>query len=162
MSIGLYWEKLRCKHWRVPVISLHERYHNAFLYSDLMDTLIKGEVVSEAFGVMIKGALSAQARELVENNLNELVQFFKVLSEILEGCFYLFKSQPSFDSLRGFVLWTVLWWLQKTFFAIFFKLFALGIFQVDLQCPPISGCCTGSGRKKINDCYSTRSARILD
>ena len=69
-----------------------------------MDTLIKGEVVSEAFCVMIKGALSAQARELVENNLNELAQFFKVLSEILEACFYLFKSQPSFDSLRSFVL----------------------------------------------------------
>ena len=88
----------------MPVISLHERYHDTFLYSGLMDNLIKGEVVSEAFCVMIKRALSAQARELVENNLNELGQFFQALSEILEGCFYLFKSQPSFDILRSFVL----------------------------------------------------------
>ena len=77
MSIGLYWEKLRCKHWRVPVISLHERYHDTFLYSGLMDNLIKGEVVSEAFCVMIKGALSAQAPELVEKTWTNWPNFFK-------------------------------------------------------------------------------------
>ena len=33
-----------------------------------------------------------------ENKLKTSARFFQVLSEILEGCLYLFKSQSSFDS----------------------------------------------------------------
>ena len=37
-------------------------------------------------------------RELVKTKLKKSTVRFRFLSEILEGCFYLFKSQPSFDS----------------------------------------------------------------
>ena len=37
-------------------------------------------------------------REPMRTNLKKLACLFQVLSEILEGCFYLSKSQPSFDS----------------------------------------------------------------
>ena len=37
-------------------------------------------------------------REPMKTNLKKLARLFQVLSEILEGCFYLSKSQPSFDS----------------------------------------------------------------
>ena len=37
-------------------------------------------------------------REPMTTKLRKVAQSFQVLSEILEGCFYLFKSQPSFDS----------------------------------------------------------------
>ena len=37
-------------------------------------------------------------REPMKTNLKKLACLFQVLSEILEGCFYLSKSQPSFDS----------------------------------------------------------------
>ena len=37
-------------------------------------------------------------RELMKTNLKKTAQLFQVVSEILEGCFYLSKSQPSFDS----------------------------------------------------------------
>ena len=37
-------------------------------------------------------------REQMKTNLKKLARLFQVLSEILEGCFYLSKSQPSFDS----------------------------------------------------------------
>ena len=37
-------------------------------------------------------------REPMKTNLKKLARLFQVLSEILEGCFYLPKSQPSFDS----------------------------------------------------------------
>ena len=43
-------------------------------------------------------------RKLVENTLKKLGQSFQVLPEILEGCFYLFKSQPPFHNYRSFVL----------------------------------------------------------
>ena len=36
-------------------------------------------------------------------------RLFQVVWEILEGCFYLSKSQPSFDTQRSFVLRIVLW-----------------------------------------------------
>ena len=44
-----------------------------------------------------------------------------VLSEILEGCFYLTKSQLSLDSWRSFVLRILLWWLQKNCLALFWN-----------------------------------------
>ena len=37
-------------------------------------------------------------REPMKTNLKKLARLFQVLSEILESCFYLSKSQPSFDS----------------------------------------------------------------
>ena len=37
-------------------------------------------------------------RELMKTNLKKTAQLFQVVSEILEGCFYLSKSQPSFNS----------------------------------------------------------------
>ena len=37
-------------------------------------------------------------REPVQKKLRKVAQLFQVLSEIMKGCFYLFKSQPSFDS----------------------------------------------------------------
>ena len=37
-------------------------------------------------------------REPMKTNLKKLACLFQVLSEILEGCLYLSKSQPSFDS----------------------------------------------------------------
>ena len=37
-------------------------------------------------------------REPMKTNLKKSARLFQVLSEILEGCFYLSKSQPSFDS----------------------------------------------------------------
>ena len=37
-------------------------------------------------------------REPMKTNLKKTAQLFQVVSEILEGCFYLSKSQPSFDS----------------------------------------------------------------
>ena len=37
-------------------------------------------------------------RELMKTNLKKTAQLFQVVSEILEGCFYLSKSQPSLDS----------------------------------------------------------------
>ena len=37
-------------------------------------------------------------REPMKTNLKKLARLFQVLSEILEGCFYLSKSQPLFDS----------------------------------------------------------------
>ena len=45
---GIYWEKLRCKHWWVPVISLQKRYHNSLymklnlVNSSVIDNLIDG------------------------------------------------------------------------------------------------------------------------
>ena len=36
-------------------------------------------------------------REPMKTNLKKTAQLFQVVSEILEGCFYLSKSQPSFD-----------------------------------------------------------------
>ena len=37
-------------------------------------------------------------REPMKTNLKKTAQLFQVVSEIVEGCFYLSKSQPSFDS----------------------------------------------------------------
>ena len=37
-------------------------------------------------------------REPMKTNLKKSARLFQVLSEILAGCFYLSKSQPSFDS----------------------------------------------------------------
>ena len=37
-------------------------------------------------------------REPMKTNLKKSGRLFQVLSETLEGCFYLSKSQPSFDS----------------------------------------------------------------
>ena len=37
-------------------------------------------------------------REPMKTNLKKMAQLFQVVSEILEGCFYLSKSQPLFDS----------------------------------------------------------------
>ena len=37
-------------------------------------------------------------REPMKRNLKKTAQLFQVVSEILEGCFYLSKSQSSFDS----------------------------------------------------------------
>ena len=31
VSRGIYWEKLRCKHWRMPLIPLQTRYHDSLL-----------------------------------------------------------------------------------------------------------------------------------
>ena len=47
----------------------------------------------------IKGAMSPRRmREPMKTNLKKSARLFQVVSEILEGCFYLSKSQPSFDS----------------------------------------------------------------
>ena len=47
-----------------------------------------------------KGGLCrpTRMREPMKTNLKKTAQLFQVVSEILEGCFYLSKSQPSFDS----------------------------------------------------------------
>ena len=42
VSSRIYWEKLRCKHWWVPVISLQKRYHNS-LYMNL--NLVNSSVI---------------------------------------------------------------------------------------------------------------------
>ena len=39
-----------------------------------------------------------RTREPVKTKLRKVAQRFQVLSEIFDGCFYLFKSKPSFDS----------------------------------------------------------------
>ena len=52
--------------------------------------------------------------------------------------------------------------ITEDFFALFLKLFALGIFLRGFQCPLISGHCAGSGRKRINDWYSTVRDGIVD
>ena len=47
----------------------------------------------------VKGAMSPHTHARAnENKLGKVGPSFQVLSEILEGCFYLSKSQPSFDS----------------------------------------------------------------
>ena len=47
----------------------------------------------------VKGAMSPHTyARAKKTNLKKLARLFQVLSEILEGCFYLSKSQPSFDS----------------------------------------------------------------
>ena len=48
-------------------------------------------------------------RELMKTNSKMLTRLSQVLSEILEGCLYLFKSQPSFDSQQSFVPRIILW-----------------------------------------------------
>ena len=48
---------------------------------------------------MLKGLCHpTRMREPMKTNLKKSARLFQVLSEILEGCFYLSKSQPSFDS----------------------------------------------------------------
>ena len=41
---------------------------------------------------------TTRMREQMKTNLKKTAQLFQVVSEILEGCFYLSKSQPSLDS----------------------------------------------------------------
>ena len=48
--------------------------------------------------------------------------------------------------------------ITEEFFGVILKLFACGIFYVDLQCPLISGRCNG----RVNDGYSTMSDGIFD
>ena len=52
----------------------------------------------------VKGAMSLLTHTRANENKLE-----KLAREILEGCFYLSKSQPTFDSLQSFVLRIVLW-----------------------------------------------------
>ena len=48
---------------------------------------------------IVKGVMSPPAHVRAnKNKLENVAPIFQVLSEILEGCFYLFQSQPSFDS----------------------------------------------------------------
>ena len=50
---------------------------------------------------IVKGAMSPNTHARANENKLEIkktAQLFQVVSEILEGCFYLSKSQPSFDS----------------------------------------------------------------
>ena len=50
-------------------------------------------------GCVLKGLCHpTRMREPMKTNLKKTAQLFQVVSEILEGCFYLSKSQPSFDS----------------------------------------------------------------
>ena len=52
-----------------------------------------------AFNLPLKGLCHpTRMREPMKTNLKKLACLFQVLSEILQGCFYLSKSQPSFDS----------------------------------------------------------------
>lgn len=104
-------------------------------------------------------------------NENKLEKVGKVLLEILEGCFYLVKSQPSIvfiwlnlshllivsEVLYQEVI--VLWWLQKNFFCLIFKLFALGIFWHGFT---VSSYQRPLYWQRINNSYSTISDRILD
>ena len=67
--------------------------------------------------------------EPMKTNLKKLGQLFQVLSEILEGCFHLLKSQLLFDSQQSVVLRIVLWRLQKkVFLRYFLKCLPFGIF----------------------------------
>ena len=51
------------------------------------------------FLIALKGLChTTRMREPMKTNLKKTAQLFQVVSEILEGCFYLSKSQPSFDS----------------------------------------------------------------
>ena len=104
-------------------------------------------------------------------NENKLEKVGKVLLEILEGCFYLVKSQPSIvfiwlnlshllivsEVLYQEVI--VLWWLQKNFFCLIFKLFALGIFWHGFT---VSSYQRPLYWQRINNSYSTIRDRILD
>ena len=88
----------------------------------------------------VKGAMSLPTHARAnENKLEKLARLFQNLWEILEGCFYLSKSQPTFDSLQSFVLRIILWWLQKNFLALFWNCLPIEFFYVDLKCPVISG-----------------------
>ena len=57
----------------------------------------------ETFKILMQRILKelchpTRMREPMKTNLKKLARLFQVLSEILEGWFYLSKSQPSFDS----------------------------------------------------------------
>ena len=50
------------------------------------------------FCFVLKGLCHpTRMREPMKTNLKKSARLFQVVLEILEGCFYLSKSQPSFD-----------------------------------------------------------------
>lgn len=94
----------------------------------------------------------------MKTSLEKLAQHFRVLSEILEGCFNLFISQRLFDSCiknRSMVI-------TEDFLAFFNNCLPLEFSCTwILQCALISDRFAGSGRKRKNNCYSTMSDGIL-
>ena len=72
-------------------------FHRRFLYFVFFDNSTARE--KKKHPTPLKGLCHpTRMREPMKTNLKKLACLFQVLSEILEGCFYLSKSQPSFDS----------------------------------------------------------------
>ena len=72
-------------------------FHRRFLYFVFFDNSTARE--KKKHPPPLKGLCHpTRMREPMKTNLKKLACLFQVLSEILEGCFYLSKSQPSFDS----------------------------------------------------------------
>ena len=70
---------------------------------EIYDNAFKNYFAIKAFDdyvfISLKGLChTTRMREPMKTNLKKSAQLFQVVSEILEGCFYLSKSQPSFDS----------------------------------------------------------------
>ena len=70
-------------------------------------------------------------REPIKTNLKTAIRLFQVLSKIFEGRFICL-------SLSHHLIMVI----KEDFFALFLKLFALGIFYMDLQFPLISDRCS--------------------
>ena len=81
---------------------------------NLTGTIYHWSVILRSFSVVLNSA-KRDAHGFFRSSYSHCIFWFcnilsGLLSEILEGCFYLSKSQPVFDSLRSFVLRIVLWW----------------------------------------------------
>ena len=60
---------------------------------------MSGPLCQSILKLLLKGLCHpTRMREPMKTNLKKTAQLFQVVSEILEGCFYPSKSQPSFDS----------------------------------------------------------------
>ena len=66
--------------------------------------------VLRKIGLFVKGAMSSVAHARANENKLETVgpTFLSSVGDF-EGCFHLFKSQPSFDSWQSFILRIILW-----------------------------------------------------
>ena len=94
----------------------------------------------------------------MKTSLEKLAQHFRVLSEILEGCFNLFISQRLFDSCiknRSMVI-------TEDFLAFFNNCLPLEFSCTwILQCALISDHFAGSGRKRKNNCSTSTSTSTI-